>query len=493
MCYIAGMISLDGRLDNRSISEFLDCMKSQLLLRGRDAVGIIIITESGITEIKRPLNNPKEDIDKVICSINNVLNDYVVKGILIQTRAIPEPEFLTAGNTLDNVQPFYIDNWITSHNGTISNNEDLKSYYLQDYHFKDLPKTDSVVLPLLFQKNGVINSIKKVKGSFSIAAYDNTRDDFWLIKNFQPLYYSNYNSTIYYSSLPTKYSNTEFPAYKALRFHRDDIKEYDLYNRERNDSILVCLSSGLDSAVTLGLYKALGYKTYALYYDYGQYAKKLENHCSRKICRFLGITRYLHKLPMDFFTSPLLSDKKHEMGLEDAETTFSYVPQRNLIMASYALGYAEQLGLGGIAIGMNLADAGAYPDNGIPFLDKLNELTPYSSNWNTRLRVTAPLVNLMKSEIVKLGLHIGVPFEYVCSCYYPELEKLEDGSNGDRPIYCGRCGSDIHYKNAWNKLGYRPPNLGFNDVDYELAPRSGIKDGYEIEELPFSKVLMRNI
>jgi 7-cyano-7-deazaguanine synthase len=213
----------------------------------------------------------------------------------------------------------------------------------------------------------------------------------------------------------------------------------------------------------------------------------LENHCTRQLCRAMKVVRYTQKLNMDAFTSPLLEDTSASTdSLTDAETTFSYVPQRNLIMAAYALGYAEQLGLGGIALGMNLSDASAYPDNGVPFLEGLNNITPYSSNWGSNLKVSAPLVNMMKSEIVKLGLYLGVPFPYVCSCYYPKLE-------GDLPVYCGKCGSDLLYKAAWNKLGYDPPNLGLEPTLYKSPPTVEMKDSYKVSDLPFYSVFKLNL
>jgi len=188
---------------------------------------------------------------------------------------------------------------------------------------------------------------------------------------------------------------------------------------------------------------------------------------------------------MGQFTSPLLAKEKPELDtLKDAESTFSYVPQRNLIMAAYALGMAEQLGFGGIALGMNLSDAGGYPDNGVPFLKKLGEVTPYSSNWQTRLAVSSPFVNLLKSEMLEVGLKIGVPFGYVCSCYYPKLSP--DG----HPIYCGDCGSDVHYRNAWGKLGYKPPNLGFasSDIQKPMLLTADPETRVRLRDLPYWKV-----
>ena len=493
MCFIAGIISRTGApLDNSAVANFLLEMRSRLFVRGRDAVGAVVVLDGGVFVCKEPLSkdlalSSSVFLVKLHAAVASMAS---IKCIMLQSRAVPEPEFLTGGiNSLKNIQPFYMSPWITSHNGTFSNFEELKTT-IKDLP-PDLPNVDSAILPLLFeQEYNTETLLTSLQGSYAIAAYNTYTEvgSFILAKNFQPLYWNGEKGAeiIYYSSLPASFAKVEFPAYSYRIWynHGQSCDYYSLYPKDQEDirSILVCLSSGLDSTVTLRLYQALGYKVTALYFDYGQYARKLENHCSRKICRELGVTRYTQKLAMDHFSSPLLSDQKQELNaLADAETTFSYVPQRNLIMTSYALAHAEQLGLGGVALGMNLGDAGAYPDNGIPFLQKLNEITPYSSNWNRKLRVTAPLVNLMKSEIIEVGLSIGTPFELICSCYYPELE---DG----QPVYCGNCGSDIHYKNAWNKLGYEPPNLGFERG--EKTPEG--KDRtcrYDLEDIPYNWVI----
>jgi len=175
-------------------------------------------------------------------------------------------------------------------------------------------------------------------------------------------------------------------------------------------------------------------------------------------------------------------------GLKDAETTYSYVPQRNLIFTAYAFALAEQLGLGRVALGMNLSDGGAYPDNGVPFLYKMDEIVPYSSNWNTRLMLTAPLVNLMKQELIEVGLKIGVPFEYVCSCYYPELKE-------GRPYHCAKCGSDVHYEYAWRVLGYRPPSLGFDvsDLAEPCVEDSSPGRRLDLYQIPYQAVIRETL
>ena len=374
----------------------------------------------------------------------------------------------------------------------------FKEFPKVDWEFE--PRIDSAIFPYMFLQYGVEDTLKnRVNGSFAIAAFNRHTKTFYLAKNFQPLYFGIKDDILYYSSLPFTLNDfiatTELPAYSLLEVNTSgNIKQnIDLYRNPKAESVLVCFSAGLDSTVTLRLYQVLGYKVAALNFGYGQRAKHAEEVCAIKICNELDIPFYHQKLDMHMFESPLLKDStvpEDINALKDAETTLSYVPQRNLIFTSYALAYAEQLGYGAVSLGMNLSDGGAYPDNGIPFLYKLNELTPYSSNWQTRLRVTSPLVNLMKPELIEIGLKIGVPFEHVCSCYYPRLD-------GHTPIYCGRCGSDLHYEYAWKVLGYRPPNLGFNITDKTLRiPPQGDASPdkrLSMEEIPYWPVFKETI
>lgn len=485
MCYIMGVFSPSRVIDFR---ELVTTASQQLLLRGRDTVGCFFHTA----------NDQKQSICMLLSrgaegqqQLDNFLFKLPAAGycMMLQTGAVPEPEVATQKGSISlrDIQPFEREKWVISHNGTVVNDRELRTE-LSDVDWQSESSVDSAVLPYLFVCEGIYPTIgTRVEGSFALAAYNSVCKVFHLAKNFQPLYYNFRDNVLYYSSLPTRLTPMEFPPYKLLTVDAAAQGVWrGLYREEPKKSILVTHSSGLDSTITLRLYQVLGYEVGALFFKYGQYAESVEEHCSKRICEILDIPWYSISLPMEQFTSPLLSKEKQDLDpLEDAESTFSYVPQRNLIMTAYALAMAEQLGFGGIALGMNLSDAGGYPDNGVPFLNKLGEITPYSSNCQTRLKVASPFVNLLKSEMLEVGLKIGIPFDYVCACYYPELS--EDGY----PVYCNNCGSDVHYSNAWGKLGYQPPSLGFVESDklkpilFEADPEFRIR----LKDLPFRKVI----
>ena len=494
MCYILGAFSSNG---NISFNNLLSLAEEVLLIRGRDAVGAYCIKNDG-SGFSSKLFLSGDDRKK---QLKEFLDTLPKSGscLMLQTRAIPESEMighLQKGLKVSDTQPFDRREWVVSHNGTIATDRELRRMI----HSVDWDKestVDSIVLPYLFAIYGIEKTLRDlVDGSFAIAARNEIdprgNSVFCLAKNFQPLFYDLTDGVLIYSSLPTEYSKETFPAYKLLQLHQDRPYWSSLYREETDKSVIVVHSSGLDSTTALRLFQVLGYRVAALHFEYGQQAETVEKHCSKMICDVLGIPWHCMRFPTEGFDSPLLAKEKPVLdALWDAESTFSYVPQRNLIMASIALALAEQQNFSSISLGYNLSDGSGYADNCVPFVQTLNELTAYSSNWQTRLSISAPLINLMKSEILQIGLKIGVPFERVCSCYYPKLTS--DGY----PIYCGDCGCETLYKYAWFKLGYYPPNFGLEGLKGEWKePPFVVPDRslhLPLDEIPYGYVIKETI
>jgi 7-cyano-7-deazaguanine synthase len=144
--------------------------------------------------------------------------------------------------------------------------------------------------------------------------------------------------------------------------------------------------------------------------------------------------------------SPLLNaDAAISKGVEGAEYAHEWVPARNLVMLSVATAYAEANGFNVIALGNNLEESGAYPDNEEQFTIQFDSLLPMAVHDGYEVRVVAPVGTLMKHEIVKLGLELGTPFKETWSCYKGGLK------------HCGECGPCFMRRTAFERNGTTDP------------------------------------
>ena len=215
----------------------------------------------------------------------------------------------------------------------------------------------------------------------------------------------------------------------------------------------VCLlSGGLDSATCLALARREGYDTYALSFDYGQ-RHRIELEAAARVAEALGAARHVvAKIGLDVFGGSALTDEiAVPKGRSAAEMgngiPITYVPARNTIFLSFALGWAEVLGTGDIFIGVNALDYSGYPDCRPEFIEAYERManlaTKAGVEGTARVRIHTPLLRLSKAEIVKLGRELGVPFGLTHSCYDPS----PDG----RP--CGQCDSCLLRRKGFEEAG----------------------------------------
>ncbi|MCZ6572847.1 MAG: 7-cyano-7-deazaguanine synthase QueC [Planctomycetota bacterium] len=198
---------------------------------------------------------------------------------------------------------------------------------------------------------------------------------------------------------------------------------------------VVLLSGGLDSAVAGAWARAEGYDLWALTLDYGQ-RHRVELEAAAAVARHLEVREHL-VLQVDlraFGGSALTADipvpKAQSPGAGPIPPT--YVPARNTIFLSLALGLAEARGAGALVIGANAIDYSGYPDCRPAFLEAFERLAQVGTRAGVEgnpPRVLAPLIDLSKAGIVTLGHELGVPFERTHSCYDPD----------DAGRHCGSC------------------------------------------------------
>ena len=200
---------------------------------------------------------------------------------------------------------------------------------------------------------------------------------------------------------------------------------------------VVLLSGGLDSYTAAAIARADGFDLYALTIGYGQ-RHTCEIESARAVARALGVARHL-ELTLDLRAiggSSLTSDARvpHDRPLDDTSIPSTYVPARNTIFLSLALGWAEVLGAHDLVIGVNALDYSGYPDCRPEFIaayETLAGLATKAGVEGARFRIHTPLLQLTKADIIRRGLDLGLDYGLTHSCYDP----TPDGSP------CGHCDS----------------------------------------------------
>lgn len=198
---------------------------------------------------------------------------------------------------------------------------------------------------------------------------------------------------------------------------------------------VILVSGGLDSATVLAMAKDQGYDCYALSMDYGQ-RHRIELDRARKVALANGaIEHRVVRIDIGSFGGSALTDQELAVPTEESnEIPITYVPARNTVFLSVALGWAEVLGAQAIFIGANAVDYSGYPDCRPEYIAAFqamaNLATKTGVNGET-IRIEAPIIDLTKADIIKAGTALGVDYSNTISCYNPRT----DGK------VCGECDS----------------------------------------------------
>jgi 7-cyano-7-deazaguanine synthase len=216
---------------------------------------------------------------------------------------------------------------------------------------------------------------------------------------------------------------------------------------------IALLSGGLDSYTAAAITRSEGFLLYALTIDYGQrHLREIES--ARAVARWLGVEKHL-ELAVDLRAiggSSLTSDASvpRDRDVTAAGIPSTYVPARNTIFLSLALGWAEVLEAQDIVIGVNALDYSGYPDCRPEFIDAFERLASVATRWGvegTRVRVRTPLISMTKAQIIRRGVELGLDFSLTTSCYDP--------GPGGRP--CGHCDSCILRARGFEQAGVSDP------------------------------------
>ncbi|HVM45447.1 MAG TPA: 7-cyano-7-deazaguanine synthase QueC [Candidatus Thermoplasmatota archaeon] len=217
---------------------------------------------------------------------------------------------------------------------------------------------------------------------------------------------------------------------------------------------VVLLSGGLDSTVAAALAKEAGHELHAVSFDYGQrHMRELES--ARAVAKALGVaTHAVLRVPVGEYGASALTDAsiavptgrdERAMG---ADIPVTYVPARNIVFLSLALGVAEARDAASIYIGANALDYSGYPDCRPEFFAAFEEMARLGTKRGVEgraVRIEVPLQRMTKADIVREGVRLGAPLALTWSCY----------QGGE--VACGACDSCALRLKGFREAGVRDP------------------------------------
>jgi len=220
-------------------------------------------------------------------------------------------------------------------------------------------------------------------------------------------------------------------------------------------SAVVLLSGGLDSTTILAIAKKEGYTPYAMTFRYGQ-RHEIEIEAARRVAEYYAVRDHV-VVDMDLRQwggSALTGDEEvpKSASVDDIGDgiPITYVPARNTIFLSFALGWAEVLGAQHLFIGVNALDYSGYPDcrpNFIEAFQSMANLATKSAVEGAPYKIHAPLIDCTKAEIIQRGLALGVDYQLTSSCYDPDSAGRS----------CGRCDACLLRRRGFQENGVEDP------------------------------------
>jgi len=223
-----------------------------------------------------------------------------------------------------------------------------------------------------------------------------------------------------------------------------------------NKKAVILSSGGLDSTTIMAIALSEGYDIYSLSFRYGQ-RHFFELEAAQRVANVLGAKEHLIlNIDLKIIGGSALTDdidvpKDRSAAEMQQEVPVTYVPARNTIFLSYALAWAEVLGVSDIFIGVNALDYSGYPDCRPEYIDAFEKMsnlaTKAAIEGKTKTRIRTPLIHMTKAEIIRKGIGLGVDYRMTHSCYDPSLEGKA----------CGQCDSCILRRKGFREAGVTDP------------------------------------
>lgn len=223
---------------------------------------------------------------------------------------------------------------------------------------------------------------------------------------------------------------------------------------------VVLLSGGLDSTTVVAIAQATGYEVHALSFRYGQ-RHSFELDCAARIAQDASVAQHvildldLSRFGGSALTSDIAVPKDRDESQMDGEIPVTYVPARNTVFLSCALGWAETLESGDIFIGVNALDYSGYPDCRPEYIEAFQTMANLATRGGVEgtlpVTIHTPLLNMTKAEIIQRGQELGVDYRRTISCYDPD----------DQGLACGHCDACQLRLKGFREAGLKDP------VDYQ--------------------------
>lgn len=202
---------------------------------------------------------------------------------------------------------------------------------------------------------------------------------------------------------------------------------------------VVLVSGGLDSATTLAIAKDAGYDCYAMSFNYGQ-RHQVELDSAKTVSESIGVIEHkMVNLGLGDIGGSALTDNSINVPQDlsvkiDEGIPVTYVPARNTVFLSLALGWAEVLDADAIFIGVNAVDYSGYPDCRPEYIEAFQTMANLATKKGVegeQISIETPLIHMSKAEIIQKGTALGVDYAQTLSCYSPDSEGRA----------CGKCDS----------------------------------------------------
>ncbi|MDA0953516.1 MAG: 7-cyano-7-deazaguanine synthase QueC [Proteobacteria bacterium] len=223
----------------------------------------------------------------------------------------------------------------------------------------------------------------------------------------------------------------------------------------QQEKAVVLVSGGLDSATVLAMAKSQGFHCFTLSFDYGQRHRAELVAAEKVAAAYPDVVHKVVTLNLDSIGGSALTDK--DIAVPESPTEgipVTYVPARNTIFLSIALGWAEVLEASRIFIGVNAVDYSGYPDCRPEFIEAFTQLANVATKVGVEggvMQICAPLSALSKADIIRAGVALGVDYSATVSCYQADASGRA----------CGRCDSCRLRREGFEAAGVSDPTRYF--------------------------------